>query len=88
MAHDMGEDRRVQRPQLTAGLAHPVAERGAVEADAAAGEDLTLPTQRQAIAVFHHQEEASSASVGGPPATIRAGAGACCTPASWKRRQA
>lgn len=46
----------MQRPQPPAGLAHPVAERRAVELDAAAGEDLALAVERQAIGVFRDQD--------------------------------
>ena len=45
----------MQRPQPPAGLAHPVAEGGAVELDALAGQDLALPVERDAVAVLRDQ---------------------------------
>ena len=44
-----------QRLQPPAGPAHPVAERGAVELDPLAGEDLRLAVERQEIGVLGHQ---------------------------------
>ena len=56
VADHMGEDQPVQRPEPPAGLPHPVAERRAVEADAAAGQDPALAVQGQPVAVLRDQD--------------------------------
>ncbi len=58
----------------------PVGQGRAIQIHALPGKDLGLPVERQVISVFRDRTWATVASVGMPPSTSRAGAGACTQP--------
>ena len=82
----LAEQMITQRRQPPCRTADPVGHRRPVKRDALAGIDLCLTVERQVIGILADQPMRDQRSVGSPPSTMRAGAGASTGGASHERQ--